>query len=569
MIIIIPNHFYNYCSILHWMLMFFTADAFLPLTRDSRGRMPKTLQLRSTAVPTRFLSATDPDDFGITATSNEATPAIDNAIVSMDTGITATPIQHAVDNMDSQEVVNVQLSENSNLQSQNSISMVSLVDHDYHTSAQTEHPDNEVSASSNVPDNSISMVSLVDHDYDISAPIELPDNEVSASSNVPDSLDSVFEDSAIDMPEASSFVVDSGIIQQLKNKIKDLEKKNSINVKHIEELKVQNAALEKKFVSASSELEKFKQIFAQEQIDMILGKIKRPKEWSDQAIQQGIEVRFFCHTTGYAFLRKIGFPFPSSASLTKRLTLFEIVPGVLMPSFKLLSIMLDNLGDDPGIRDAALAYDETKLNSALTYNPGTQKIDGYATLPPNFETKTKPPIATHTMVFMLARIKIRWKLPVAFFYTHNASFQADELIKQLEKIICTAKDMAQCNIRGFANDQGSCNQGEYFLKLFEYCLNSYTYQLRNLFFNILAVWKKLGIVLTRNVENPLKIENSFVLNDMVIYAFADFQHVLKNWRNALFNQWKNGFKFRISDAIFAMYAQPHGLISQDIGKRDF
>ena len=107
--------------------------------------------------------------------------------------------------------------------------------------------------------------------------------------------------------------------------------------------------------------------------------------------------------------------------------------------------MLDNLGDDPKIRDGCLSYDEMQSQAKLEYDPGTQQIVGYATLPSNIVSKSRiigplnrnesKQIATHAMVFMLSGITVRWKIPVAYFYTHKASFAPLPVIEEISKIV--------------------------------------------------------------------------------------------------------------------------------------
>ena len=53
---------------------------------------------------------------------------------------------------------------------------------------------------------------------------------------------------------------------------------------------------------------------------------------------------------------------------------------------------------------------------------------------------------------MLARIKRRWKLPVAYYFNHNDSFSAESVQKELEIIVKKAKEVARVKIRGLAND---------------------------------------------------------------------------------------------------------------------
>ena len=79
-----------------------------------------------------------------------------------------------------------------------------------------------------------------------------------------------------------------------------------------------------------------------------------------------------------------------------------------------------------------------------------------------------------------------------------------------------------------------------------------------------GVWKALGIKLTRDPSNIMKINHYFLMCGIRIYIFADREHVIKNWRCALYNQWKNGFKFKISEGSFEKYVESHHLVTRDI-----
>ena len=377
-------------------------------------------------------------------------------------------------------------------------------------------------------------VGIASLDNDIELPYSPDEGYQSISMNRSVSMISLDHDYAnIGAPPiaASTMIVESEKFKEMMEQIKALQKANTDLIK-------ENDRLKKKVSMFSKFEEKFGKLFDADQIDMVLGQKKRPRTWSDKALQEGIEIRFSCGTTGYRFLRKRGFPFPCETSLQERLQLLELTPGVLVPNFKLLSIMLDNMGDDPGIREASLSYDAMKGNEGLTYNMQTQQIDGYATLPPTFDPNfTKQHYASHQMVFILARIKRRWKVPVAMYFTHKDSFTAESVKKELETIVTKANVIASVNIRGFANDMGSCNQG---------------------------LWRLLGINLVRDPSNPMNIKCYFEMNGKRIYVFADREHVIKNNRCALYNQWKNGFKFKISEGSFQKYLVSHQLVSRDV-----
>ena len=378
-------------------------DAFIPASenKDKYGRLLKSKNLKKEAIPTLFLD-----------TGNSANPATNEAVVSME-----IPDVHEIEIHEHSEIL---------IDSDDTTMLVddSLVSNNIEGSASppaapdtTMHVDDSLVSNNNEDptsppaapislNHSISMISL-DHDYACLAP-----------------------------PSATSTVIiDSERFKEMAKKIKDLEKE-------IASLKKENSRLKK----WSKCEEKFGKLFDSDQIKMILGEKIRPKEWSDRAIQEGIEIRYLSGDTAYKFMRNRGFPFPCITSLCQKLKLLELTPGVLIPNFRLLSIMLDNMGDDLGNREASLSYDAMRGNEQLTYNMDTQQIEGYATLPPTFDPEfNKQHYATHPMVFMLARLKRRWKVPVAMFFTHKDSFTSTSVIKELETIVGKAKELGKNN----------------------------------------------------------------------------------------------------------------------------
>merc|ERR1712001_238161 len=78
----------------------------------------------------------------------------------------------------------------------------------------------------------------------------------------------------------------------------------------------------------------------------------------------------------------------------------------------------------------------------------------------------------------------------------------------------------------------------------------------------LGVWKELGICLKRNNQNPLSIENSFEVDGMICRIIADPEHLIKNSRCGIYNEWtKHKSDPRLSEAIFVKYKDEYGLTS--------
>ena len=143
-------------------------------------------------------------------------------------------------------------------------------------------------------------------------------SQPSATSNTP-ALSHSESAMSLDLDTPLEVIDHDKEVKELRKTIKSLEKTNKDNLKLIEILKQENSSLKKKHSSVVDDLKKFEKIFTKEQIDMITERIQRPRVWSDAAIKNGIEIRFFVKATAYKFLRSKGFPFPCESSLTERL----------------------------------------------------------------------------------------------------------------------------------------------------------------------------------------------------------------------------------------------------------
>lgn len=72
-----------------------------------------------------------------------------------------------------------------------------------------------------------------------------------------------------------------------------------------------------------------------------------------------------------------------------------------------------------------LEFDETALKARLDYNTTMDEIDGFVEL----AGIRRPEFATHSLTFMVRGMKVPFKQPVAFYYTHG--LKSSELIELL------------------------------------------------------------------------------------------------------------------------------------------
>ena len=234
------------------------------------------------------------------------------------------------------------------------------------------------------------------------------------------------------------------LIEQLRAEINILKKLREDDQKNISELKKENA----KLLFLKDYVHKMEKVFSSEQLDMLAGKIQKPKVWSDFAINRGMHIRYMCHASGYEFLRSLGFPFPSYSSILERMALINFSPGLLEDNIRLLKMYLDALPEGH-TRDALICYDEMSIKEGLEYNPTRQQITGFIDIPRPPPRKTKIKInldigeivdddfdndndddplldekfrliANNVCVFMIAGLQIRWKIPIAFFFTGHS-----------------------------------------------------------------------------------------------------------------------------------------------------
>ena len=356
------------------------------------------------------------------------------------------------------------------------------------------------------------------------------------------------------------------LIKQLRAEINIHRQLRVKDQQKIELLEKKNKDLELVIANLKDSFSKLDKVFCPEQIDMIVGKIKQPREWSDKAIHRATNIRYMCHESGYEFLRSVGFPLPSQSSLLVRLAYLQFSPGVLEDNIQLLKMYLDALPNGHN-RHALVCYDEMSIKEGLEYNPTRQQITGFINIPrpPPKKTKIKIDldladiieddfddndddddddklleekfrlIANNVCVFMICGLDTRWKIPLAYFFTGH-SFEARPMKEYIIKMIRAARGIAEINTKVLASDLGSCG---------------------------LAVLKLFGISFKRNPKDPLKITNSFEIDGEIIRFCPDTEHLIKNMRCGFFNFWdKKKFAPSIGEAEFAKYKDLHDLVSR-------
>lgn len=143
----------------------------------------------------------------------------------------------------------------------------------------------------------------------------------------------------------------------------------------------QIAKLEDKVKELKCSLEAFEKLFNPDQLEKLKG--RKVVSWSDNTITKGIQTKYVVGSTGYKYLRSLGFPFPSETSLNDRTRMLDVQPGIIDDSFKLLSLKTPDW--HPNECDAVLVLDEKAIEENIQYDVRRQTIIGNITTPRNSE----------------------------------------------------------------------------------------------------------------------------------------------------------------------------------------
>ena len=370
-----------------------------------------------------------------------------------------------------------------------------------------------------------------------------------ASPIPPASLDAsdlpLLDSLTIQPPEPTEVEKLQSRIDTLEFSLKKLEDESQEKIESLQEychtLEEENAKLKVQVGDLRKAVNSFDKIFSPEQIQMITGKIKNPREWSEKAVTTAMYIRWFVGTTGYKFLRSLGFPFPCETSIINRLSLMTFSSGTFLEdNARLLKMQLDMILPEGAPRDAQLCWDGMQIKRGINVNPSTQQIMGFCDIPPNppgskskkdskqiviqfqqpfhFEDDDEQQydeddefkfVAKWVNVFILCGLRERWKVILGFFYT-GVSFEAEPMKNVVFELIRGARDFCQVQTRCLTNDMGPCERG---------------------------VWNALGIDTSRDLNNQLNVKNSFVVDGVPCRVSADQEHVAKNTRNNLRNLW--------------------------------
>ncbi|XP_047123382.1 uncharacterized protein LOC124806463 [Hydra vulgaris] len=134
-------------------------------------------------------------------------------------------------------------------------------------------------------------------------------------------------------------------------------------------------------------------------------------KWSNDTINEALELKFTCGQSGYENLLRLNLPYPSLPTLQRRLENLKFQSSILTEVFEFMKTKVNAMKIHE--KECVLILDEMSITES-DYDTSTSYYYGVVTLPEHYGQ------ANHALVFMLGGISTRWKQTVAYYYTGNS-----------------------------------------------------------------------------------------------------------------------------------------------------
>lgn len=125
------------------------------------------------------------------------------------------------------------------------------------------------------------------------------------------------------------------------------------------------------------------------------------------------------------FLSKLQMHLPAERTLRKWTEDFHFQPGINASLLKSIHHLTSSL--DTKERDCVLVWDEMAIKELIEYDKGTDGLEGIQNLGSQGKSLD---VANEALVFMAQGINSKWKFPISFYFTCNATKTED-----LEKLV--------------------------------------------------------------------------------------------------------------------------------------
>lgn len=141
--------------------------------------------------------------------------------------------------------------------------------------------------------------------------------------------------------------------------------------KRIKKLRKKSNLQDQKLISS------IKQIFNDDQIEVLMYRSSRGRIWSNDTIKKALKLKFACGSSGYQELLKEKLPLPCERTLRRKLENIKFEEGICEDIFKLLK---DKVAEfkDVRERDCMLALDEMAIAPGQQFDSSTLSYCGTA-----------------------------------------------------------------------------------------------------------------------------------------------------------------------------------------------
>ncbi|XP_071576398.1 uncharacterized protein [Temnothorax nylanderi] len=235
-----------------------------------------------------------------------------------------------------------------------------------------------------------------------------------------------------------------------------------------------------------------------DQIRGLTGRSTRGIKWSSASVREGLIYKMKMGTRAYSDFVKAYPIFPSIRSLQNEVKNCRFDSGIIDEVFDMMQCEVPCMPDPD--KNCILVMDEIAIKEGEVYDTRLKKIIGKCTFP------THSGLARKALVFMLAGCSLRWKFPVAYYFTRKVDEELLEVEnatgKAMQSIVLQILKKAEgigLRVCCVISDMGSDNRG---------------------------MWKAFGIKCTRS-EVKVSISHPERSGDELIFM-PDPVHAFKN-----------------------------------------
>lgn len=206
---------------------------------------------------------------------------------------------------------------------------------------------------------------------------------------------------------------DEKSVENLRERIKELEKINCQLAKCADTLNAENEDLKSDFKAVENSLSVW---FSPSQMKVLLDGAKGPK-WDDDAIQKSMTIIANAGERNLELIRKY-VPLPSSTTTYRHMQKFQkyFNTGFLQLNAHMLKEKYESRNLLPSQHYLALGFDAKQIVSGIQFNASSGTKTGIATIEPTPITLEKNPqkLASHAVIFLAMGLDPRIKEIVGF-----------------------------------------------------------------------------------------------------------------------------------------------------------